>query len=73
MQNHLIQDEGEAVAFNITLLDRHHYTLKPMVSKFEGNRTCFLIKIGKNSNKADAQGESWEEILSAETPCLRRL
>ena len=35
--------------------------------------TCFLIKGGKNSNKADAQGESWGEMLSAEIPCLSRL
>lgn len=34
--------------------------------------TCFFIKGGKNSNSADAQGDSWEEILSAETPCLSK-
>lgn len=28
------------------------------------------MKGGKNSNNADAQGESWEEMLSAETPSL---
>ena len=35
--------------------------------------TCFLIKGGKNSNKADAQGESWVEMLSVEKPCLSKL
>lgn len=25
---------------------------------------------GKNSNKADAQGESFVDMLSTETPCL---
>lgn len=31
------------------------------------------MKCGKNSNKADAQGDNWEEILSADTFCLSKL
>lgn len=37
---------------------------------FPGMWTCLLMKGGRNSNKANAQGESWDEMLSTETPCL---
>jgi len=38
---------------------------KTRISELE---TCFLMNSGKNSNKADAQGDSWAEILSIDTP-----
>lgn len=36
------------------------------------NITSFLMNDGMNSNKADAQGDNCDEILSAETPFLWR-
>lgn len=66
MQSHLIQGKGAAVTFKISILDGPYNSLT--LDTISGIRlsmgslwqigTCFLIKGGKNSNKADAQGES---------------
>jgi hypothetical protein len=68
--NHQIQDvvvaasEKQRCWNNWTLM----WTTNILELSNETIHTCFLIKGGKNSKSADAQGESWEEIFSTETP-----
>jgi hypothetical protein len=71
VQSHLIQGKEAAVTFKISILDGPYNSFNTRFffsfsfSFFISNwpnlwkiGTCFLIKGGKNSNKADAQGES---------------
>ena len=61
--NHLILGKGGAVATNMRIINievpnRRKPQIPLNVKICETLLTCFLIKGGKNSNKADAQGVS---------------
>lgn len=75
--SHRIQGKGATAALKIIVrFSIIHFRTKltqfPPVFSMVNEFTCRLIKGGKNSNRADAHGESWEDILSTATPCLSK-
>ena len=72
-----IQGKGATAALKIiikfsAILLRTKFTRDQPVFNSIIEFTCLLIKGGRNSNKADAHGVSWEDILSTSTPCLSK-